>query len=103
MLIYFVAGVLLAGGLTYSLFYYLQMQVLKESLSIDDGKGYLLISTIVVAFLISAGSFWVGQYLGFDQDEHSASLMALCVLFNIMATLMVLIYGLVKFHEPEHY
>lgn len=103
MLAYFVIGVLLAGGLVYALYYYLQLLVLKEHLSIDDGKGYLLIAAIVVAFLMSAGSFWLGSALGFDQSQQTSGLMALCILFNIMAALMVLIYGLVRFHEPEHY
>lgn len=103
MLVYFVAGVLLAGGLTFSAYYFLQAQVLGETLKIDDGKGYFLISAIVVAFLMSAASFFVGQRLGFDLNEQDSGLMALCILFNIMAALAVLIYGLVRFHEPEHY
>lgn len=103
MIAYFSIGILLAGGLVFALYYYLQISVLNERLTLDDGKGYLLISAIVVAFLMSAGSFAVGQYFGYDQNEQSSSLMALAILFNIMAALLMLIYGLVKFHEPEHY
>lgn len=103
MLVYFAVGVLLAGGLTFAAYFFLQTQVLNEALTIDDGKGYFLVSAIVIAFLMSAASFFVGQSLGFDTNEQDSSLMALCILFNIMAALVMLIYGLVRFHEPEHY
>lgn len=103
MLAYFIVGVLLAGGITYAAYYFLQDRVLKEALSIDDGKGYFLISVIVIAFAMSGASFFIGQTFGFDTNEQDSGLMALCILFNIMTALAVLIYGLVRFREPEHY
>lgn len=103
MIFYFLFGVLLAGGLAYGAYYLLQNWVLEERLDLDDAKGYYLIGCIVLAFLVSASCFYFGQLLGYGQDEHSSTLMALCILLDIMATLLVLIYGLVKFREPEHY
>lgn len=103
MLMYFVVGMVVAAVLAYGAYYVLQVQVLTERLSLDDGKGYYLISCIVSGFLISAGFFWLGQSFGYDQQEHSSTMMALSLLLNIMVTLLVLIYGLVRFHEPEHY
>ena len=103
MIFYFLFGLILAGGLAYGAYYLLQNRVLEELLSLDDAKGYYLIGCILVAFFVSASTFYLGQVLGYGQDEQSSTLMALCILLNIMATLLVLIYGLVKFREPEHY
>ena len=47
--------------------------------------------------------FYAGQALGYDQQEQTSAAMALGILLDIMVTLLVLIYGLVKFREPEHY
>lgn len=103
MIVFFVIGILLAGSLAYGAYYLLQMQVLEERLTLDDAKGYYLIACILVAFLVSAGFFYAGQALGYDQQEQTSTAMALGILLDIMVTLLVLIYGLVKFREPEHY
>ncbi len=100
---FFVLGILIASTAAYGLYYIFQRYVLLERMKLDDAKGYYLISCIVMAFIISAASLYVGQLLGYDQKEPASSMMALAILLDIMATLLVLIYGLVKFHEPEHY
>lgn len=100
---FFVLGILISSASAYGLYYTFQHYVLQEQLKLDDAKGYYLISCIVAAFVISAASFYIGQLFGYDQKEPTSSMMALAILLDIMATLLVLIYGLVKFHEPEHY
>lgn len=100
---FFVLGILIASVGAYGMYYVFQHYVLLERMKLDDAKGYYLISCIVMAFIISAASFYIGQQLGYDQKEPTSSMMALAILLDIMATLLVLIYGLVKFHEPEHY
>lgn len=103
MIVFFVLGMLLAGALAYGGYFLLQAQVLEERLTLDDAKGYYLITCILVAFLVSAGFFYAGQVLGYGQQEQTSAAMALGILLDIMVTLLVLIYGLVKFREPEHY
>lgn len=103
MLVFFLSGLVLSGVLAFGAYVILQNLVLEERMSLDDAKGYYLISCILVAFMVSAGCFYVGQTLGYDQQEETATAMALGILLDIMVTLLVLIYGLVKFREPEHY
>lgn len=103
MLVFFLSGLILSGALAYGAYYLLQRLVFEERLSLDDAKGYYLIGCILVAFAVSAGCFYVGQGLGYDQQEETSTTMALGILLDIMVTLLVLIYGLVKFREPEHY
>lgn len=80
-----------------------QQRVNIGLLTLDDAKGYYLIAAILIGFLGSALSFYVGQILGYSNQEESSSAMALVILLNIMAALLTLIWGLVKFHEPEKY
>lgn len=103
MLMYFLSGLIVSGMLVLGIFYLLQNLVLEERMSLDDAKGYYLIGSILIAFVVSAGCFYMGQSLGYDQQENTATAMALGILLDIMVTLLVLIYGLVKFREPEHY
>lgn len=100
---FFVLGILVSSAGAYGLYHVFQYFVLLERLKLDDAKGYYLISCIVTAFIVSAVSFYIGQLLGYDQKEPTSSMMALAILLDIMATLLVLIYGLVKLREPEHY
>ncbi len=103
MLIFFLLSVLVAGGLCYGAFVFLQYRILEETLKFDDAKGYYLISCIVVGFVVCSGSFYVGQVLGFDVQDATSSMLALVLLMDIMAALLMLIYGLVKLRQPEHY
>ena len=70
---------------------------------LDDAKGYFLITCIVVGFLVSAGFFWAGQVMGYDQTEETSQAMGLAVLLDAMTALLCLIWGLVTLHEPEQY
>lgn len=100
---FFVVSVLISGGLCFGAFFILQHQVLEENLKFDDAKGYYLMACIVIGFFSCSGSFYFGQKFGFDIQESTSSILALVLLMDIMSALLVLIYGLVKFRQPEHY
>ncbi|WP_430461356.1 hypothetical protein ACQUQU_00840 [Thalassolituus sp. LLYu03] len=93
----------MAAGLCLAAYWYLQEQVLKEALSLDDGKGYFLIACILIGFVLALGCFYAGQAMGFDQQEDTSTMMALAILLDVMVTMLTLIFGLVKFRNPEHY
>lgn len=103
MIAFFLVSMGIAGVVCFVAYFLLQRKVLEETLTLDDGKGYFLVACILIGFLISAGGFYVGQTAGYDQQEGTSTMMALAILLDIMVTLLVLIYGLVKFREPEHY
>jgi NADH:ubiquinone oxidoreductase subunit 5 (subunit L)/multisubunit Na+/H+ antiporter MnhA subunit len=103
MLAFFIVGVLLAAGVCLTVYFWLQHKVVAETLSLDDGKGYYLIACIIIGFAAAAGAFIAGQWLGYDSNEQTSSMMALAVLLNVMASLLTLIFGLVRFHEPEQF
>lgn len=103
MIIFFLLSILAAGGLCYGAFLFLQNRILDETLKYDDAKGYYLIACIVFGFIVCAGSFYVGQKLQYDAQEATSSWLALVLLMDVMAALLLLIYGLVKMRQPEHY
>ncbi len=103
MVAFFLVGMALACALCYSAYFLLQAKVLDETLTMDDGKGYFLVACILIGFVVSVTCFYVGQTLGYDQQEDTSIMMALAILLDIMVTMLTLIYGLVKFREPEHY
>ncbi|WP_420589373.1 hypothetical protein [Bacterioplanoides sp.] len=103
MIAFFIVSMGAAGAVCFAAYYLLQQKVLDESLTLDDGKGYFLVACILIGFVVSAAGFYVGQVVGYDQSESTSTMMALAILLDIMVTLLTLIYGLVKFREPEHY
>ncbi|MBE0482477.1 MAG: hypothetical protein IBX52_03150 [Bacterioplanes sp.] len=103
MIAYFLIGMVLSALLCLGVYALLQQRVNNEQLSLDDGKGYLLVSCIVVGFIVASAGFYIGQVLGYDRQEHTSTMMALAILLNIMVTMLSLIFGLVKFREPERY
>lgn len=100
---YFVTGMVLAAAMCFGAYWVLQQKVLEEVMSLDDGKGYFLVACILIGFVLALGCFYVGQSLGYDQQESSSTMMALAILLDIMVTMLTLIFGLVKFRNPEHY
>jgi hypothetical protein len=72
-------------------------------LKLDDGRGYYLISMLLVAFVSSALAFFVGSMLGFQANAAQQDSMVLIVLLNAVVALLALIYGLVHFREGERY
>jgi len=103
MVVYFLVGMVLSAGLCFGAYWFIQQKVLEEVLSLDDGKGYYLVACILIGFVLALGCFYTGQSLGYDQQEESSTMMALAILLDIMVAMLTLIFGLVKFREPEHY
>lgn len=103
MFVFFLISVLTTIAIGLGAFMLLQHRVLDESLKLDDAKGYYLMACILIGFMTCAGSLYAGQALGFDLQETNSLLLSLVLLMDIMAALMVLIYGLMKFRQPEHY
>ncbi len=101
-------GYFVSGALTALLFcgvarWWMQALLNKEKLKLDDAKGYYLVSCFVVGFLVSAGFFFLGQQIGYDQQADTSQAMGLAVLLDVMTALLCLIWGLVTLHEPEQY
>ncbi|ASP38707.1 hypothetical protein CHH28_08440 [Bacterioplanes sanyensis] len=103
MLGFFIVGVMAAAGVCLAVYFWLQQKVVNETLSLDDGKGYYLIACIIIGFAAAAGAFVAGQMLGYDASDNTSTMMALAILLNVMASLLALIFGLVRFHEPEQF
>ena len=103
MIAYFVISISMTALVCYGAFRFFQQRVDVTELTLDDAKGYFLITAIFIGFLGSAISFYVGQSLGYGAQEDSSTAMALAILLNVMAALLTLIFGLVKFHRPEQY
>jgi len=103
MVSYFVAGGLVTFLCCGGLRWWMQSLLNKESMRLDDAKGYYLIACIVVGFLMSAGFFVAGQQIGYDQQTETSQAMGLAILLDVMVALLCLIWGLVTLHEPEQY
>ncbi|MGK0250247.1 MAG: hypothetical protein ACI910_003016 [Oleispira sp.] len=103
MIAYFIISISMTALVCYGAYRILQKQVDTCQLTLDDAKGYYLIAAILIGFLGSAISFYIGQVLGYSNQEESSSAMALAILLDIMAALLTLIWGLVTFHQPEKY
>ena len=103
MIAYFMISISMTGLICYGAYRFFQQRVNTCQLTLDDAKGYYLIAAILIGFLGSGISFYVGQVLGYSNQEESSSAMALAILLNIMVALLTLIWGLVRFHQPEKY
>ena len=103
MIAYFVISISMTAVICYGAFRFFQQWVQQGRLLLDDAKGYYLISAIFIGFLASALSFYVGQLLGYGDQEASSTAMALAILLDVMAALLTLIWGLSHFREPEQY
>jgi uncharacterized membrane protein len=103
MIAYFIISISTTGLICYGAYRFFQQRVNTCQLTLDDAKGYYLIAAILIGFLASGISFYVGQVLGYSNQEESSSAMALAILLDIMVALLTLIWGLVRFHQPEKY
>lgn len=102
-MVYFLLSVGITGALCFTVYRLFQQQVYQQTMSLDDAKGFYLISSILLGFITSAISFYAGSMLGFGAQEETSAFLALTVLLDVMAALLMLIFGLVKMHEPEVY
>lgn len=103
MIAYFIISISMTIVICYGAFRFFQQWVDNDRLLLDDAKGYYLISAILIGFLASALSFYVGQMMGYSDQEATSTGMALAILLDVMAALLTLIWGLTRFREPEQY
>ena len=103
MILYFLATLLFTVGLCFALYRYFGRLVLSSVLKLDDGRGYYLISMLLVAFFSSGLAYYVGGLLGFDQNPTEQSHLVTVILLNAVITLLALTYGLTHFKEGERY
>ena len=103
MIAYFIISTSMTAMICYYTHRFFQQWVDKDQLLVDDAKGYFLISAIFIGFTASAISFYVGQTLGYGEQEATSTAMGLAILLDVMAALLTLIWGLAHFREPEQY
>jgi hypothetical protein len=103
MILYFLITMLFTVGLCFGLYRYFGRLVLMSTLKLDDGRGYYLISMLLVAFFSSGLAYYIGGLLGFDQNPTEQSHLVSVILLNAVVTLLALTYGLTHFKEGERY
>ena len=103
MILYFFATLIFTVGLCFGLYRYFGRLVLASTLKLDDGRGYYLISMLLVAFFSSGLAYYIGGVLGYDQNPTEQSHLVSVILLNAVVTLLALTYGLTHFKEGERY
>jgi len=103
MAVYFLSGVLVTLVLCSGTRWWLQWMLSKETMRLDDAKGYFLILCILFGFLSCAGFFWAGQSAGYGDNPETSQAMGLSLLLDLGVALLSLIWGLVSLKEPEQY
>lgn len=103
MILYFILTLALTVGLCVLSFRYFDQQIEQFQLKLDDGKGYFLISMLVVAFLGAVIAFYVGGFLGYNENADQQGRMVVAILLNLVVALLSLTWGLMSFKEGERY
>lgn len=103
MIVYFLLVVLFTIALCSLLYRYLNQQVLESNIKLDDGRGFFLIGILLIAFVSTVLAYYMGGVFGFTDDNVYQGQMVLVLLLNVLASLLVLIYGLTHFKEGERY
>lgn len=103
MVFFFLGSMVFTASLCLLAYRFFHQKIEQFQLKLDDGRGYYLISMLLVAFVSSALAFFVGSMLGFQVNPQQQDSMVLIVLFNAVVSLLALIYGLVHFREGERY
>ncbi len=78
-------------------------KIRQYEIKLDDGKGYFLISVIMIAFFGASAAYFVGSLLGFDRDPELQGRLVAAILLNTVVALLSLTYGLLHFKEGEKY
>jgi len=103
MILFFIGSMVFTAALCVLAYRFFALKIEQFQLKLDDGRGYFLISMLLVAFVSSALSFFVGSMVGFQANPEQQDSMVLIVLLNAVVALLALIYGLVHFREGERY
>ena len=103
MIIYFLFTLALTIGLCVVSFKYFYQQIEQFQIKLDDGRGYFLISMLLVAFLGSVIAFYFGGLLGYNDTTDQQGRMVVAILLNLVVALLSLTWGLMHFKEGERY
>jgi len=103
MILYFLFTLALTIGLSLLSYRFFHQQVEQFQLKLDDGRGYFLISMLLIAFFCSAAAYYLGGVLGYDQNPEQQGRMAVAILLNAVVALLALTAGLLNFKEGEKY
>ncbi|WP_353348668.1 hypothetical protein [Oceaniserpentilla sp. 4NH20-0058] len=103
MIYFFFGSMLFTAALCIGAYRFFSQKIEQFQMKLDDGRGYYLISMLLVAFVSSALAFSVGSIMGFQANVQQQDSMVLIVLLNAVVALLALIYGLVHFREGERY
>ena len=103
MILYILFTLACTVGLCVLAFRFFSNKIEHFQMSLDDGRGYYLISMLIVAFFGSSLSYFVGGAFGFDQSVPQQQLLTAAILLNAVVALLALTYGLISFKEGERY
>jgi len=103
MLFFFIGSMMFTLALCVVSYRFFAQKIEQFQMKLDDGRGYYLISMLLVAFVSSALAFFAGSMLGFQGNPQQQDSMVLIVLLNAVVALLAFIYGLVHFREGERY
>ncbi len=103
MILYFLFTMALTVGLCVLSFKYFHQQIEQFDIKLDDGRGYFLISMLLLAFAVSVIAFYFGGLLGYYESPAQQGLMVVAILLNLVVALLSLTWGLMHFKEGERY
>ena len=103
MILYFIFTLALTVGLCVLSFRYFYQQIEQFQIKLDDGRGYFLISMLMIAFIGSVIAFYLGGLLGYNETAAQQGRMVVAILLNLVVALLSLTWGLMNFKEGERY
>lgn len=103
MYIYLLLTMVATLGLCVLSFRFFNEKIKHFELKLDDGRGYFLISVILIAFFCGSAAYYVGTLLGFDHQPELQGRLVAAILLNAVVALLSLTYGLVHFKEGERF
>lgn len=103
MILYILFTLACTVGLCVVAYRFFFRKIEQFEMSLDDGRGYYLISMLIIAFFGSALSYFIGGAFGFDQSMPQQQLLTAAILLNAVVALLALTYGLISFKEGEKY
>ncbi len=103
MILYFFLTLACTIGMCFGLYRYFGLQIHQLNLKLDDGRGYFLISVLLITFFGSALAYYVGGVLGYDQNAVQEGRLGAVIMLNVVVALVALTYGLMHFKEGERY
>lgn len=103
MILYLLVITALTLGLCGLMFRVFDHKIKRLAIKLDDGRGYYLVSVLLIAFLGAISSYYLGSWLGYDQHPEQQGRLVAAILLNAVIALLALTYGLIRFKEGERY